>query len=99
MESLSISGDTVDINAMVKSKASKKLKKQESKKKAEEDTKAIFKKCLKHNKQIRSIATYFITPEKRKQEVMDDGSPEYKDWMVSFCKVSCEEQSVYIPIV
>jgi hypothetical protein len=29
----------------------------------------------------------YITPDRRKLEVLDDGSEEYKEWMTSFNKV------------
>ena len=63
------------------------MQKEKSQKKAEEDTIAFQKKCMKHNKALRKIAGEYITAERRRLEELDDGSSEYKEWMTSFNKV------------
>lgn len=78
---------TPNTDAAATAKKSKKLDKEKSRKKAEEDIITFQKKCLKHNKALRKLVAEYITPDRRKLEVLDDGSEEYKEWMAAFNKV------------
>jgi hypothetical protein len=81
-----------------KAKMSKKLQKEKSKKKAEEDLVAVQKKCVKHSRALRGLVSSFVTADRRAMEVLDDGSEEYKEWAAAFNKVHTQRTALGTPV-